>query len=170
MALDSTVGGSAANSYVSVDEADAYFTNRLYSDNWPTFIYKENALILSTSMIDWYINWIGVRTSSEQALDWPRTNAVIPSGETVDPTIVPNSVKVAVYELTLAMIESDVTQDWELQGFKNVKAGPLELEIDGSSDNPTPNSMPQRIYKILSDLTSSGNVKGSVSVVRLVRA
>ena len=170
MPLDATVGGSASNSYVTEAEADLYFENRLYSDNWNTFADTENALILATSMIDWYITWIGHKTSIDQALGWPRTGAILPSGDEIDDDVIPNPVKVAVYELALAMTEEDVTLDNELKGFKKIKADTLEMELDGSSRNPLPNAMPDRIYKILSDLISSGNTAGSVKVIRLGRA
>ena len=169
MALVIIPGDPSANSYVSEAEADTYFENRLYSDAWNSFVQKEQALILSTSMIDWYIDFIGYKTDPAQALDWPRTDAIRYSGVEIPVDEIPPEVKTATYELTLSMIESDVTQDWDLQGFKKVKADVLEIEVDGSSNNPAPNAMPDRIYKILSDLTRNSNTSG-VKVIRLGRA
>lgn len=54
MALDATVGGPNANSYLTVAEADAYFATRLFSSLWTAAVTatKEAALIQATRMLD----------------------------------------------------------------------------------------------------------------------
>jgi hypothetical protein len=54
MALDATVGGANANSYLTVTEATAYFATRLYSSVWTAASNgdKEAALIWATRLID----------------------------------------------------------------------------------------------------------------------
>lgn len=62
MALDATVGGANANSYLTVAEADAYFAARLHSDVWDALSEgegegegdstKEAALIWATRLFD----------------------------------------------------------------------------------------------------------------------
>lgn len=83
--LISTVGDKDANSYASVEEADAYFAVRLNADLWTNSPVdtKAKALILATSLID-QLEFSGrkVSVSSEdlpdyQALQWPRSPDMI---------------------------------------------------------------------------------------------
>ena len=169
MALITTPGAPDANSYVTELEADAYFLARLFSTAaWNDFVEKEALLTLCTNMLDWYMNWEGTKATSTQSLDWPRVDVYI-EGFEVSPSIVPDVVKTAVFELAVSMMNSDITQDWALKGFKKVEAGALVVEVDGSADNRTPNNIPDRVYKILSDVLLSGG-SNSISVVRLIRA
>ena len=66
-----TVG---TDSYVSSDEATAYFGARLYSGVWTKAVAgdQEAALKQSTRMLDDFIDWIGMPTVQGQALRWPR--------------------------------------------------------------------------------------------------
>lgn len=54
MALDATVGGASANSYVTVAEADAYFADRPFSETWSGLSAgeKEASLITATRTIE----------------------------------------------------------------------------------------------------------------------
>lgn len=61
------------NSYVTVEEADAYFEDRLDVAAWtaadePT---KAQALVTATSILD-NLDWIGAAVSESQALAFPR--------------------------------------------------------------------------------------------------
>jgi hypothetical protein len=64
---------SPDESYVTVEEADAFFVDRLDSPKWTTATAeeKEVALKLSTRAVDAQQFW-GEPTSESQALQWPR--------------------------------------------------------------------------------------------------
>lgn len=60
MALDATVAGATANSYVALAEADAYFADRLNADAWTAAGTKQAAaLITATKQIDAAITHLG---------------------------------------------------------------------------------------------------------------
>jgi hypothetical protein len=172
MALDATPGGENANSYVTVSEADSYFRDRLHSASWDALDYtsKSSALITSTSMLDWYMEWEGSRATAAQSLDWPRIGTT-GEDETVIPSdIIPKEVKTATFELALSIAESDRTEDWNMQGLSKMKVGDLEMVSSYSqSDNPKPSTIPEKIYNILKNLIIAKG-PNTVQTVRLSRA
>ena len=168
MGLDASVGTSTANSYVTVVESDAYFETRLHgTSSWSTLASKESALITASKMLDWFVTWKGTKVLASQSLDWPRDNATRPSGVTVEDDVIPDDVKVAVYELAFASIGGDRVAESSLDGLLQVQAGPLMLKTDGGGfDSTKKESIPDHIWKILSDLITTG----TFGVVRLMRA
>lgn len=167
MALIATVGSSDANSYVTVAEATAYFDDRVHADAWGTFENQEGALITASQMLDWYVKWKGYRSSTTQSMLWPRTGVVRKDGTGVAVDIIPQELKVAVYELALSSLEDDRTLDSSMAGIEQVKAGSLMVKASaGGYDSTKADTIPEKVWMILSDLYS----RGDVSVVRLMRA
>jgi len=167
MALNATIGSPDANSYVTVAEANAYFTNRVHSDAWSDFDEQTSALVTASQMLDWYVKWKGYKATSEQSVGWPRVNVVRRDGTTVASDIIPKEVKVATFELALASLEGDRTADDPMAGIEQIKAGTLMVKADnGDLDSTAADTIPERIWKILSDLY----MRGDISVVRLMRA
>lgn len=166
MALDATVGGVSANSYVTLDEADLYFEDRVYASDWVSFTDTEQVLITSSQMLDWYINWKGTKTAQTQNLKWPRTGALRPDGTEVDDDVIPPEVKVATYELALSSLTEDRTLEDPLAGINYLKVASLAIKASGAGvDSTTKKVIPEKVYKILSDLYVN-----STAVVRLLRA
>jgi hypothetical protein len=97
-------------------------------------------------------------------MQWPRTNVYRRDGSSVDTDIIPNDVKVAVFELVLVSLEDDITASDPLAGIEQVKAGSLMVKAD--TDDYSSDTIPEKIWKILSDLYT----QGGMSVVRLSRA
>jgi len=84
MAFDATLGGSAANSFVDLAFADAYFAHTPYWEQWNGFsrTNREIALVQACAALE-TISYAGTRcnpsTDDEnqpQALAWPRSGAV----------------------------------------------------------------------------------------------
>jgi len=166
MALNATVGASDANSYVTLAEANAYFADRVHSSAWGLFPEKENVLMSSSQMLDWYMNWKGKKATTTQSMQFPRTGVVRPDGTEVDSTIIPTEVKVATYELALSSLSSDRTVDSDLAGIEQIKAGSLMVKADsGDMDSTAKKVIPDKVKNILSDLITSGRA----GVVRLIR-
>lgn len=132
--FDTTVGGSASNAYITVQGADHYHeSHRLYSTTWndPTNeASKEAAIKWATRLLDDGLVWAGNIASYDQALSWPRTGVVDKEGRIVDEASIPEAVQFATAELAQRLIESDRTADPDTLGFKSIKVGPIELEID----------------------------------------
>ena len=164
MALNATVGDADANSYVTLEEAEAYFEDRTYTDDWSEFEDQEAALVTASRTLDWYVKWKGYRSSTTQGMLWPRTGVVRRDGTSVDTDIIPTEVKIAVYELALVSLEDDITESNPLSGIEQVKAGSLMIKAD--VDDYDSDTIPEKIWKILSDFYS----QGGTSIVRLMRA
>ena len=167
MALNADIGATDANSYVLQSEANAYFLNRAHSSDWDDFDEKDKVLITSSQMLDWYVQWKGYRASTTQNMLWPRVNVVRRDGTTIDNDVIPNEVKVAVYELALSSLEEDRTIDDPLSGIDQLRAGSLMIKAGMPGFDSTAKSViPEKVYKILSELYTLGGG----CVVRLLRA
>ncbi|SMB97783.1 hypothetical protein SAMN00808754_1944 [Thermanaeromonas toyohensis ToBE] len=97
------------NSYVTVSEADAYFTERIYADEWqaantPT---KEKALIQACKRIN-RLAFKGVKADEAQLLAFPRIMPVFNRVGVIGFTegaMVPQEVKDAQCEEALALLK-----------------------------------------------------------------
>jgi len=166
MALIATVGGADTNSYVTLDEAESYFENRVHAGDWENVEDQEAALVTASLTIDWYVKWKGTRVAETQAMQWPRSGVYDDRGELYSESVVPQKVKTAVFEFALSSIGSDRTADGDLAGLNKIKAGSLEIVTDDGVYNTLPGTIPDKIWKILSGLT----LRSGIGVVRLIRA
>ena len=167
MALNATVGASDANSYVTKAEADSYFGDRLHSEDWDDADNPDSALVTASRMLDWYVKWKGWRSSTTQSMLWPRTEVLRRDGTSVDDDIIPPEVKTAAFELAYSSLSESRTSDDPMAGLDQIKAGSLMIKAgSGGYDSTALDTIPEHIYKILSDLYSGGGI----SVVRLSRA
>ena len=166
MPLDSTVGGSTTNSYVTISEAASYFANRSHATAWEGVEEQGTLLSTASSVIDWYVSWKGSRVTAEQRMDWPRSGVSTPYGDLYSENEIPEPVKIATYELALSSILADRVADNPLDGIEELKAGSLTIKTDDGLYATKKEVIPDKIWKILGTLTT----KGGSAVVRLVRA
>jgi hypothetical protein len=137
--LDSTVGGAASNSYASLAEGTTYFGERLQASAWTGESdpdVQERALIMATRRLD-LLEYRGIKSSSAQALKWPRDGAYDEDGEQYATNAIPTFLKHATFELALHFLNSaaeseDPFADDGLGRFDRAKIGPLEVEINHS--------------------------------------
>lgn len=164
--LTTTVGGASSNSYISVADATTYFDERLHPQTslWTSASTddKERALITATRRLD-DEDWQGIRTTTAQALDWPRYWANDEDGEEYDEDSIPTIVQHATCELALRLLidnaaSQDTLADTGLEEFKSAKAGPLNMER-----NPTfsAGQLPQQVKRMLAHVirTARGSVR-----------
>lgn len=127
-------GLSDSNSYGTVEEADAYFTDRLIAD-WPgedSEEIKQAALIKATDYIEGRFGslFIGIKASSSQSLSWPRIYA-----GNFDEDEIPIKLKKANFEYALRALSGDLAPDPEFteSGLSVIKTkqkvGPIENEF-----------------------------------------
>lgn len=130
--FDTTIGGSSANSYVAVAEADDYWATRIYKNTWDaaTTTDKQNALIFATRLLDTWVDWKGYITKEDQALRWPRYDVYTRDGWAIDSDVIPDDIKNATSELAGYLLQGDSTGQPDTLGFSRLKVGDLELEID----------------------------------------
>jgi hypothetical protein len=68
------------NSYADVADGDAHFAGHLYASAWTaaTSDRKAAALVMATRLLDSQFQFNGSRTSTSQALQWPRAECSDP--------------------------------------------------------------------------------------------
>ena len=160
MALDATVGGVSANSYVTVEEADAYFLDRSHSELWTDILPGKDAILVTASRtLDWFFKYKGTKATDAQSMYWPRIDAVRNDGTTIDSTVIPPELKVAVFELALSSIEEDPSLDNELAGLSAVQAGPLSIRTAGGIYPRQKQNIPDRVRAIVRDLTTNSGAR-----------
>lgn len=71
MAIDATVAGASANSYLTLAAADNLALEHPNGDVWDGSLQQEQLLLTATRLLE-QIDYIGVVSSDTQALKWPR--------------------------------------------------------------------------------------------------
>jgi hypothetical protein len=102
--VDASVGGAAANSYLTVAAADTIAEYRLGTLAWSTATTdnKGRALIQATTYLD-QLGWVGTKATTTQALLWPRTDAEC--GEfSFAANVIPGPIQQATFDLANALL------------------------------------------------------------------
>jgi hypothetical protein len=98
------------NSYATVEEADAYFADRLDNTfSLATSIRKAQALVTATMLIN-NLNFIGVVSQENQTLSFPRIGYYMDvSGHNLGSSMDPTPIRVikAVYELANHLLTNE---------------------------------------------------------------
>jgi len=141
------------NSYVTVLEADEYFSTRLHSEIWDSadVATKEKALVTSTKLID-NQNFLGTATGT--FLSFPRNCVYFDprSGqEVVLEAETPVNILTAVKEYAIYLLSNEEA----LNPSQSVRS--LVIEEIELIDISTFESMPANVYKLLRPLLSSGS-------------
>jgi hypothetical protein len=124
-----TVAGATSNSYVTLAEAETYFAERLNVSNWDDAAsddIKNRALISAARRLD-QEGWAGLKYDADQALAWPRTGTYDRDGVLYASDAIPEPVTTAQLNLALAMLGGDLLADSGLEGFINLKVGPIDV-------------------------------------------
>lgn len=129
MALDTTIGGAASDSYVTLAEWTAYAT----AQGWTlsgTDAVKEAALRRAALSNDVSNTFVGQTQYQTQALQWPRIWTGLVNGWPIDPDTIPQAVKSAQMELAyLIQGGADPLETFEgAVASERDKAGPVETE------------------------------------------
>jgi hypothetical protein len=138
--IDATLGGTTANSYVTLAEANTYFETAPDSSTWTdkTDDQKNRALISATRWID-ALSFYGARCTDTQALSWPRENYMV-DGVALSCTLIPQRIKAATFELARALANDTdaITGTSGLTGtYDEVALGELRVKYNKSSQTST---------------------------------
>ena len=170
MALDATVGGTASDTYGTVDDADAYFTARGVAEWTGTDAVKEQALRKAATYLDstYRGRWKGQRVNRDQALGWPRSYAIDSDGYSIGADSIPNELKYAQFEVALLYIAGTDPLATIDRAVKSEQVGDLSVTyMDGAAlvaQYPA-------VTNWLTDLITGGSaVNGTMGNGRLVRA
>jgi hypothetical protein len=118
------------NSYATVEEADAYFADRLDVAAWSSaeLTQKAQALITATSLLDG-LNWIGVAVSESQALAFPRSGVYFEPRLGMDISLegsTPSRIIHAVFELAYHLLNNDGLLD-DTGSVRDLSIGSIRL-------------------------------------------
>lgn len=110
--VEDGTGLATANTYCTVEDADLYHENQGDPAAWTaaTTNEKREALRIATTFLDYHYGsrWAGVRGSSEQALDWPRSWATDSAGNAIDSDTVPLRLEQACAVAALLHVQGSV--------------------------------------------------------------
>lgn len=145
IAIDATVGGATANSFVTLAEAQSYMDGRLNESSWESATpdTQNRALVEATRWLS-SKQWGGARASSTQALQWPRfwaenPDAMFGGNIWFDSTIIPQRVKDATCELALQFVKAGTSDVAALDPKQNViekTVGPLTTRYSDPNVRP----------------------------------
>ena len=165
--LITDIDAENANSYVTVEEADTYFTTRLHSEDWDELKNnveadlntKEAALIQAARRLN-NITWAGEKVNHRRYLAFPRVGLVdrdrnyyLPSTE------IPQDIKNAQCEIAISFLVSNPFIGGTgigLEQFKSVRAGPISATLIDRFEQPTGGTLPDQILTDLGYLTRGG--------------
>ena len=146
MSLDTTVGGSASDSYVSLVEFNAHLAKRHNVDEIAalTDAKKESLLVMACWMLD-AAEVDGVKANETQALRWPRFYAEDDEGTIISSTIIPPFVKLAQMELAIWIYQNDDPDISALRDrFDSLALGSLNLDF-----NPLRTGIPPTVVRLM---------------------
>ena len=126
-----------ANSYVSIADANTYFTDRGSPTEWDSAYESDRkaALIYATTWLDQNISWYSSIQDLDQTLGWPRINFFDREGRTIGGTgVIPVPIKNATCELALQWLREDFTSSVN-EGIKSESIGNTSITYATSRTN-----------------------------------
>lgn len=176
LAIDATVGGATANSFVDEVTAIAFAATRLNLAGWThtggtTCNDPEKQALMEATRELSALLYGGYRASDTQALSWPRYMAMDPDQAGArtffDPTVIPSRIKDATCELAIAFLAAGTT---DIAGLDDT-AGVIRKRIDVlETEYAQPSQRAQglarfpRVMRLVSPLLAIGS--GQVRLTR----
>lgn len=175
--VEDGTGLAAANSYVSVAEANDYFTGRLYASAWTAAATtdKEKALVLASLVIDAQVRFNGGRLNQSQGLQWPRVNCPDPDWKEntnsssdengfMPSNEVPKLIRQATCEMGKELLTADRTLT-ENEGINQISLpGAFHVQFQAKDRRPLLSRL------VISMVSRYGQViSASTSVAKLIR-
>lgn len=173
--INATVGAADANSYLTLAEAQAFADGDIDAVEWyaATTDQRTRALITATRNLD-LVGFVGTRTTTTQALAWPRTGYTT-TEKTYGDDEIPTEIKRATWELANSLVRDFVIAGQSAgsaslipgipnSGLKRVKLDVMEVEWKA---DPSTNLSPLKAISpgLLNELVI--NAPGStIAVVR----
>ena len=166
MALDTTIGGASADSYVTAADYAAYIVANIDASYSGVTATQELNLRRAAQYLRRNFRWIGTQQYQTQARAWPRLTDKLVDGWPVDPDTIPQDIKDAQCELAY-IFEVDGVDPYAAitTGAVKVsrsKAGPVEAETEYFDARQSPRF--PAVTGLLSDYTLGGS--GQVRLLR----
>jgi hypothetical protein len=168
MPLDTTVGGTAADSYGTLAAYEAYVVANIdtsFNGHGHDSTHELN-LRRATQYIDRQNAFAGYKATSGQALSWPRITGLYVDGWPVESDVIPQDIISAQFEIAYLMETADFNPFANFEAnIKRVKskAGPVETETEYAGAKAQ-----QRIVAVQGLLRpyTSGGSAGQVRMMR----
>jgi hypothetical protein len=159
--VEDGTGVPAANSFVSVADADDILITNIHSSDWfdQDNAHKEYLLAWATRLLDSKATWKGTRVYETSGTRWPRSNIIDRDGFELADDEIPQRLKEGTAEMARLLISTDRTAEQKKDGLKSVKVDVIEVEFDEDYRLP---SVPKIVWEILAELgsiSSSGQAK-----------
>lgn len=159
MALDTTIGGAASDSYGTLADYQAYGAKMGWALGADDAADEIN-LIRSTASIDRQYDFTGYKQYETQALSWPRVTSLYVDGWPIDIDTIPQDIINAQFELA-QLIQLGLDPFATIEGvIKSAGAGPAKVEFLGGAGAPRLRA----VEGLLGRYTSAG--AGQVRMVR----
>jgi hypothetical protein len=160
--LDTTIGGSASDSYASLDEATAYAQDQGTdaAAAWLAATTKQEGTLRQAARVLDTLTWRGLKVNLLQRLEWPRTWVEDKNGYPVNPLTIPFQVKNAQCELAIRLLAED-RGDEPARLEKSVKVGQIEVEY---ATGGSPRAATGLVYQLCGQFLQGGI--GSAPLVR----
>lgn len=164
MALDTTIGGTSADSYVTLAEYEAYVAAQGLTPLSGSEVQHEAELRRAATVIDDTYGFIGLQQYQFQARSWPRLVRQIVDDWPIDPDTIPTAIKRAQMEMAWLIhngADPFATYDGAVKR-KREKVDVIEEETEYTGGKGRP--MFTGVDRILRDYITSG--PGQVKAVR----
>ena len=162
--IEDGTGLAAAEGYISVANADTYFSDRGVSTWTGTDAAKEEAIRQATEYLDATYKWIGSIKLDAQALGWPRDSAWDKEGRTLA-DLVPTGVSRACAEMALRALSADLLADTtNADHVTKEKVDVIEIEYSGSAPK---NIEYNYISRLLKGLTLGASGDSQTALMRV---
>lgn len=160
--IDATLSGANSNSYITLADAEIYFSERLHTTVWDAAISdtKNRALIMATKRID-QEDFYGDRSTTTQKLKFPRENLGYLDGVLLDGTI-PLSIQEAQCELAIHLLSVDMSKPGVTSdSYSEIKVASITIKpnIDSGDNASSSNStLPPYVSSLISELSRSSSM------------
>lgn len=171
LTITSTAKDPSANSYISLADANYFFSTK-FKESAPwlalTNDQRSQLLIEATRILETYV-YGGTRTTTTQALSWPRSNLVSREGTSVNSQTIPKLLEAAQCEMAAWLLTEDdrMLSDIDLQQVDQFKAGPLDIKVKAAAVTVPP--MVKALLAAISPealITVDNNSNKQVSICR----
>lgn len=168
MVVENGDGLENANSYVTVEFADNYFSTRGIK-SWADVEndVKEQILIKATDFVDNSFQWYGKKKNACQALRFPRVNLRDYEGNAI--LDIPTSLKQAVCEAAFIALNSELFQKANENGdVVSEKIGELSWTYSKNANTKSTtlyDAINSRLRGLYKDVSKTGIVTGKVERV-----
>lgn len=153
-AIDTTISGANANSYLTLAEAEAYFDDRLNISAWQDTDAdnRTRALLHAAQRLE-RENWLGDRATTTQRLAWPRIG--VAKVEEYESDEIPQQIKDAQCELALHLLANGAAPGAGNSRVKSFSADGLSVTREFAT---IVGSLPEEIAGLLAALTSGNKL------------